>query len=380
MAYVSNEELFPVWREPRSFWERTGLTPRQRRRLDVAMVAIVVLLMGGWIYSVADALRTGAAPQMALRIGTNPTPLSSEAGPSAAFLLDAALQQLVTTEDSYRGHSRQVRVIVNKPGDSLPLPDTLPGGVELGYGPAGTPGAAGSAAPPATTAPSQPGLWNVLLRMQGAMRPIPNLSLVTLVPRSQLNRGRIGSYMLGSWPEKGGIYAPPQGFVQVTPENMNTYVSEHIQLKYFLTKGQEGVWPKYIAMSPQLLDKLELTFQEMKNEGHPVDHVFAISGFRTPSYNESGGDPSGRAALSRHMYGDAMDVTIDNDRDGMMDDLNGDGRVTVADARVLAQAAQRVEQKYPDLVGGIGIYSPTGAHHGFVHIDTRGYRARWGAW
>jgi hypothetical protein len=77
------------------------------------------------------------------------------------------------------------------------------------------------------------------------------------------------------------------------------------------------------------------------------------------------------------MYGDAMDVAIDNDGDGLMDDLNGDGRVTVKDARVLAAAADRVEKAYPDLVGGIGIYAPTGAHHGFVHIDTRGYRARW---
>jgi uncharacterized protein YcbK (DUF882 family) len=209
------------------------------------------------------------------------------------------------------------------------------------------------------------------------MRAVPDLSLVTLVPRSTVRRGRIGSYLLGSWPEKGGIYTPPSGFVRVTRENMNTYVSEHIQLKDFLTKGQAGVWPKYVAMSPLLLDKLELTFQELEKEGHPVRNVFAVSGFRTPTYNESGGDPRGRASLSRHMYGDAMDVAIDNDGDGLMDDLNGDGRVTVKDARVLAAAADRVEKAYPDMVGGIGIYAPTGAHHGFVHIDTRGYRARW---
>ena len=102
-----------------------------------------------------------------------------------------------------------------------------------------------------------------------------------------------------------------------------------------------------------------------------------VSAFRTPSYNESGGDPSGRAALSRHMYGDAMDIAVDNDGDGRMDDLNGDGQVTVADARVIGEAAERVEKAHPELVGGIGIYAPTGAHSGFVHIDTRGYRARW---
>ena len=135
-----------------------------------------------------------------------------------------------------------------------------------------------------------------------------------------------------------------------------------------------------MVIAPELLDKLELTFDELEREGHPVKNIFVISGFRTPSYNENGGDTSGRGSLSRHMYGDAMDVTIDNDHDGLMDDLNGDGRVDVKDARVLARAAEQVEQEHPDLVGGIGVYAPTGAHHGFVHIDTRGYRARWGPW
>jgi hypothetical protein len=77
------------------------------------------------------------------------------------------------------------------------------------------------------------------------------------------------------------------------------------------------------------------------------------------------------------MYGDAMDIYIDNDGDGRMDDLDGNGRVDFADAKVLAAAADRVEKKYPTLIGGIGTYRATGAHSGFVHIDTRGFRARW---
>ena len=78
------------------------------------------------------------------------------------------------------------------------------------------------------------------------------------------------------------------------------------------------------------------------------------------------------------MYGDAMDIYIDNDNNGSMDDLNRDGRVDIADARVLAAAADRVERKYPSLIGGIGVYrARPGAHNGFVHIDTRGFRARW---
>jgi hypothetical protein len=78
------------------------------------------------------------------------------------------------------------------------------------------------------------------------------------------------------------------------------------------------------------------------------------------------------------MYGDAIDFYIDNDRDGRMDDLNGDGRVDLADLRIVVQAAERVERRFPELVGGIGVYPPRrGAHSGFIHIDARGTRARW---
>jgi hypothetical protein len=131
-------------------------------------------------------------------------------------------------------------------------------------------------------------------------------------------------------------------------------------------------------LSPRLLDKLELTIQELEAVGVTVTNVGVVSGFRTPHYNMRGGDPRGRGALSRHMYGDAADIFIDNDRDGQMDDLNGDGRVDLSDARMIAEAAERVERRFPHLIGGIGVYRPRpGAHSGFVHIDTRGYRARW---
>ena len=77
------------------------------------------------------------------------------------------------------------------------------------------------------------------------------------------------------------------------------------------------------------------------------------------------------------MYGDASDIFIDNNGDGRMDDLNHDGRVDLRDARVIEAAVDRVEREHPALVGGCGVYAATRAHGPFVHIDTRGYRARW---
>jgi uncharacterized protein YcbK (DUF882 family) len=190
-------------------------------------------------------------------------------------------------------------------------------------------------------------------------------------------------YYLGNWPyERGGTpraptYANPAGFIEVTPENADTYVSEHFKLRDFVTKDQPNVWPKYLLLNPKLLDKLELTIQELQAAGHPVKRMTVMSGFRTPNYNLTGGNTQGRANLSRHMYGDAADVFVDNDGNGLMDDLNGDGRVDIRDAEVIGQAVERVEQKNPSLVGGVGVYVASSGHGPFTHIDVRGYRARW---
>src|SRR5262249_16210694 len=214
-------------------------------------------------------------------------------------------------------------------------------------------------------------------------RELDNLNVITLVPFSEKQEGRIGPYYLGTWSyESGGkpktpTYANPKGFIEVTPENADTYVSEHFRLRDFLTKDQPNVWPKYLLLNPKLLDKLELTIEELQAMGHRVQHITVMSGFRTPNYNVHGGNTAGRANLSRHMYGDASDVFIDNDRNGAMDDLNHDGRVDTRDAEVIQQAADRVERKYPSLVGGVGVYSACCGHGPFTHIDVRGFRARW---
>jgi hypothetical protein len=206
---------------------------------------------------------------------------------------------------------------------------------------------------------------------------------INLVPFSAKVNGWIGSYHLGTWPsEKRGIansaYSNPTGFVRVTPENLGTRLSEHFTLGQFLTKDQASVWPKYVVLQSRLLDKLELTIQELNRRGYHVSGLFVMSGFRTPEYNERGVGAGGRSEVSRHQYGDAADVYPDTRGKGRMDDLNHDGRVDLKDARLLADAADAVERQHPELVGGIGIYPATSAHGPFVHIDARGTRARWG--
>ena len=154
-------------------------------------------------------------------------------------------------------------------------------------------------------------------------------------------------------------------------------MSEHFKLRDFLTHDQPNVWPKYLVLELRTVDKLELVLSDLRSRGINVSGARVMSGFRTPQYNAGGGNTAGRADLSRHMYGDAADIFIDSDGNGVMDDLDRDGRITMRDARVVQSAVDRVEATHPELVGGSGVYPAASGHGPFIHIDTRGYRARW---
>ena len=232
------------------------------------------------------------------------------------------------------------------------------------------------------SAPQRSGVWSLAMSVGKAIRPVADFSLITLKPASEKRGGRIGLYFIGNWPSarsgpRGVRYEPPRGFIEVSRERQNTLLSDHFRLKDFFPHDQANVWPKYIVVEMKLVDKMELILAELEKQGISPRGVRVMSGFRTPQYNRSGGDPRGRASLSRHMYGDAADIFIDNDGNGNMDDLNRDGRVNTNDARVMLQAANRVEAAHPSLIGGVGVYAGTSAHGPFIHIDTRGYPARW---
>lgn len=199
---------------------------------------------------------------------------------------------------------------------------------------------------------------------------------VSLLPYGVKSGNELRSYRMGSWPEARPGYAPPAGFIEVTAENKDTALSEQFRFADFLTHDQENVWPKFLVVKPVLLDKLELISAELARRGLP-SRLHVMSGFRTPQYNVKGVGKGGRASLSRHMYGDAADVFVDEDRNGNMDDLNRDGRVTRDDALVLFAAAERVERNHPDLIGGLSAYKANDAHGPFVHVDVRGRKARW---
>jgi hypothetical protein len=371
--------LFPE--APKRHRIHLGLrTERQEHIFTWVAVVVVLLYLTAWAGAIADAFRARATKSGGLTVTKAPqaptrkpridpgTTTEIFVPTNAPSITDAMVGFL----EPLRGRSGALRYAPVLPGEDI-VHDAPSGATAVIEGQSGE----------GFRAPQQSGIYDLGVEINRARRAIEDVSIVTMVPIARKQRGRIDTYHLGSWPwEAGGTprserYAPPEGFIQVTQQNQNFYVSEHFQLRDFLTKDQRNVWPKYLLLDPLLIDKLELTIQELKKEGVRIEDVHVMSGFRTPRYNSGGGNTSGRANLSRHMYGDGADVYVDNNRDGQPDDITGDRRVSVADAEKFARAAERVEKKFPALVGGIGIYVACCGHGPFTHVDVRGSRARW---
>jgi len=348
-----------------------GFSERGHRVFNIGSSIFIALIAVGWIWSI-DNSRDEVLAGVPSTAGIISRALTDSRSPKVAYLTDAALD-IVTP---LRGESGKLHATLQQPGAALPV-DTLPQGASLKIG-TGAPADSASV----VTAPQRTGIWSVAVAIGNAIRPVTDFNVITLKPSSAKLGGKIGLYYIGNWPSARGKstkarYDAPSGFIEVTREQQDTELSDHFVLRNFFPHDQANVWPKYIVIDMKLVDKLELVLAELEKSGIPSRGVRVMSGFRTPQYNRRGGDPRGRATLSRHMYGDAADIFIDNNGDGNMDDLNHDGRVNINDARVVLAACNRVEAAHPSLIGGVGVYSGTSAHGPFTHIDTRGYPARW---
>ena len=225
-------------------------------------------------------------------------------------------------------------------------------------------------------APRAPGLYSIEARRSGT-GDLTRLNLFVAVPASEMEGEYLNGYRIGSYPpprKNRRNYEPPRGFFEVTADNVDTRLSPHFTLRQFLCK-QESDYPKYVVIKESLLVLLEGLVVDVRAAGYDIDTFGVISGYRTPWYNKK----IGNVPYSRHVFGDAMDFYIDVDGDGRMDDVNRDGMYNRADIdRFFAIVdAFKARPENVLLVGGIGRYNKTAYHGGFVHADTRGYRARW---
>jgi uncharacterized protein YcbK (DUF882 family) len=223
-------------------------------------------------------------------------------------------------------------------------------------------------------APRRPGFYRIAIRRGPEREVMTEPVVAVLVPFQRkvggmLNGYRIGTYLTERFSGRNAEH--PEGFLEVAPEHLELHVSTHLTVGDFITHDRQAdVWPKYVAINPRLLDKLELVIAEVQRRRGRVrvlDLALGVhSGFRTPWHNARVPRAAGD---SRHQYGDAADVVMD---------ANGDGRITARDGLLVANAVERVEYLYPELAGGLGLYTGRQFRTPYVHIDTRGTRARWG--
>ncbi|HQK95544.1 MAG TPA: D-Ala-D-Ala carboxypeptidase family metallohydrolase [Armatimonadota bacterium] len=223
-----------------------------------------------------------------------------------------------------------------------------------------------------------PGTW----ARRGRPHSVTTLQrLFVCVPISsrELRRGFLRGYWIGEYP--AGVPVP-SSFVAVPREAAKAHVSRHLRLGEFTSPPSEGhpdAWPRYAPFHYALVDKIEALNDSLRRRSIAARAVHCYSGFRSPGYNRS----VGGAPASQHLTGLAMDFIIDDDGDGRMDELTGDGVVNIDDARLVGEIARELDASGRVVPGGIGIYGlrdpndprhPTDAN---LHIDIRGRSVRW---
>ena len=226
-------------------------------------------------------------------------------------------------------------------------------------------------------APVEPGRYQLLFAHN---QQVQTLNLFVLTPFSNGEQDELNGYRIGRYASElfRGLssYSAPTGFIDLAHGPADLQISPSFTLEQFICKQQPGHDPTYLLIRPALLIKLETLLEAANARGWQASTFHVMSGFRTPHYNRSIGNIT---RTSRHLYGGAADIWIDNDGDGDMDDLNGDGRIDRNDARALARLAEQLARQggrnWPS--GGLGTYGSTPYHGPNVHIDARGYRARW---
>ncbi len=273
---------------------------------------------------------------------------------------------------SANGRSRAVRMITTLPAARVQVPLELSGapvGLQYEWIPVGdmVPVEVPRALSGALVAPSRPGFYRLAIGREGQRQVLDSVTIGVMKPLAEKRGASINGYRIGFFRgERRRNGGAPEGLLEVRAHEQELQVSEHFTLGDFLTHDNQTTWPRYVALAPALLDKLELVFEEIARFRGSSDAsgvaVDLHSGFRTPLHNQRVPRAAGD---SRHQYGDAADIAVD---------ANGDGRISWVDVTLIARAVDAVERAHPELAGGLGMY--TGASP-YAHIDVRGTRVRW---
>jgi len=205
------------------------------------------------------------------------------------------------------------------------------------------------------------------------------LNVFVLQPAHKMNGQYLDGFKIGYYPnipvDKKAYYSKPTGFLKIEESLLDLNLTPHFKMDQFVT-NQSTKFPQYIVLKESLLLKLEYFLEEVNNVGYKADTFGIVSVYRSPYFNNKLGN---NTDLSRHLFGDAADIYIDNTGNNWMDDLNGDGKLNIHDSNLLFDLAVKFDQKeeFSQLQGGLSSYKGNGVRGPFLHIDSRGFHVSW---
>lgn len=175
------------------------------------------------------------------------------------------------------------------------------------------------------------------------------------------------SYLSSSDPEgKFRLQLSDVKYRVVKGRDVYQYIVGKVRIKSFLCRDRyyaankedlDANAPQFWLVDDSLLYMILDFMQSLEEKGYDKFAFYVREGHRHPQNNL---DRRG-ASRSLHIFGKAADLVIQ--------DINQDGLVTQRDKQIGLEILE-------DLVGdrgGVGLYPGTST----IHIDTRGYRARW---
>lgn len=230
-------------------------------------------------------------------------------------------------------------------------------------------------------APAKSGHYPVVIKEKNKNGPgsAIKLNVFVLHPAKKMNGQYLDGFRIGYYPnipaDKKAHYSNPDGFLKIEESLLNLNLTPHFKMDQFITK-QCTELPQYIVLKESLLLKLEYFLEEVNKAGYKAETFGIVSIYRSPYFNKKLGNNTN---FSRHLFGDAADIYIDNTGNQWMDDLNGDGKLNIEDSNILFDLAVKFDQKeeFYQLQGGLSSYKGNGVRGSFLHIDSRGFHVSW---
>jgi len=221
-----------------------------------------------------------------------------------------------------------------------------------------------------------------------------SLHVFVQFPFDREGKGTIQNYPVGVYPDensprtdatvrdRAAAYHPPKWFARVAKSERGIRISPHFTIGQFCSPYTNED-PVYVAISPRLIDRLEQIHDRLITPERKDPRIAILRAFISPNEaNQLRRKGLVMAEFSRYLYGDAASIILDQNSDGVMDDLNGDGKADLEDVDVLARIVEGIERD-TKIYGGLGMYSGPGKDQllpktPFLAIDLRGVKSRFG--